>query len=94
MNVLSFNKKITTAEPGSRLSPRNLESLSKNQPKLSYLSDFGKASSANRRLLLEKITGTVLSGIGVFTLVTVSLLCGSLLLQGPFIIELLVDQAF
>jgi hypothetical protein len=94
MNVISFNQKIATAKPGSRPSSRNLESLSKNQPMLSYLSDFGKASSANRRLLLEKITGAVLSGIGVFTLVIVSLLCGSLLFQGPLIIEILVDQAF
>ena len=89
MNELRLKRKFASTVSGSRLSLVNLESLSKNQQRFGCLSDFQTVSSAKPILLLEKITGTVLSGIGVFTLVATALLCGSLLFQGPsFVIEL------
>jgi len=94
MNELRLKRKFASTVSGSRLSLVNLESLRRRQQTLAYLSEFQTASSATPILLVEKITGTVLSGIGVFTLVATSLVCGSLLFQGPLVIELLLDLAF
>jgi hypothetical protein len=94
MNDLRLKNKFASTIPGSRLSSGSLESLTKSQQQLAYLSDFQTVSSATPILLLEKITGTVLSGIGVFTLIANSLLCGSLLFQGPSLVEFLIDLTF
>lgn len=55
-------------------------------------SSYGMSESvAASMFLLERITGAMLVGIGIFTLLANSLVCGSLLFRGPwFMIDLLV----
>ena len=90
MNELRLNSKSGTV-PDSRLSSVSLDSRRKGPQRLVYLCDFQTVSAAKPLLLIKKITGTVLTGIGVFTLIATSLLCGFLLFPGPSFIDLLID---
>ena len=93
MNDTRLKRKVAGTLKGARLG--SLESLTRSQQQLAYLSGFQTVSSATPVLLLEKVTGVVLSGIGVFTLIANSVVCGSLLFQGPsFVIDFLINLAF
>ena len=92
MNDLRLKSKITGTVQGPRLG--TLKPLTRGEQKLAFLSCFQTVPAATPILLLEKITGAVLSGIGVLTLIANSLICGSLLFQGPSFVEFLIDLSF
>ena len=92
MNYLRLKSKLASTVKGSRQG--TLEPLTRSEQRLAFLSDFQTVSSTTPMLLVERITGTVLGGIGVFTLIANSLICGSLLFQGPSFVEFLIDLSF
>lgn len=68
--------------------------LTKRQPPPTFQSDVGTAPTfVKPLLLLGKLTGALLGGIGVTTLIVNFLICGAMLLLGPAFLNEILSQS-